>query len=218
MTCEQGAEIAYCHHANDVNKTIFLKGQQMKKLACLAALAFSLSAAHAAPVMLDMTSGSHANNNASVVFDTYTEDGFRLRMVHAGDHYDPNFIGDIGIHNGFSNPGDVSWVLDFFGASFSLVNVNIAGYVDGATSLTLTGSNGATQVLSGLGTLAISGMENVTSVVFNIDQDGGTQGVGISEINVDNAPAQQVPVPGSLALSGLGLAALGLVRRRRAPR
>lgn len=186
----------------------------MKKLACLAALALGCASAHAAPVMLDMTSGTHANLNGSVVFDTYTEDGFRLRMVRAGDHYDPGFIGDIGLHNGFSNADDVSWVLDFLGASFSLVNVNIAGYTDGAASLTLTGSNGATQVLSGLGTLAVAGMGNVTSVVFDIDQDGGTQGVGISEINVDTTPAAQVPLPGTLGLAALGLAALGLARRR----
>ncbi|WP_028102143.1 hypothetical protein [Pseudoduganella violaceinigra] len=188
----------------------------MKKLACLAALALCVSAAQATPVTLDMTSGTNANNNGSVVFDTYTEDGFRLRMVRAGDHYDPNFIGDIGIHNGFQNPDDVSWVLDFFGASFNLVNLNIAGFNDGATSITLTGSNGATQTLSGTGPLAIFGMAGVTSVTFNIDQDGGTQGVGISEINVDTAPSQQLPLPGTLGLIGLGLSALGIARRRTA--
>lgn len=188
----------------------------MKKLACLAALALCVSAAQAAPLTLDMSSGVHANLNGSVVFDTYTEDGFRLRLVRAGDHYDPNFLGDIGIHNGFSNGDDVSWVLDFFGASFNLLNVNIAGYADGAASLTLTGSNGATQMLSGLGTVAIAGMGNVTSVVFNIDQDGGTQGVGISELNVDSTPAQQLPLPGPLGLIGLGLTILSVTRRRRA--
>lgn len=188
----------------------------MKKLVSLAALVFCFSTAQAAPITLDLTSGVHANLNGSVVFDTYTEDGFRLRMVRAGDHYDPSFLGDIGVHNGFSNADNVSWVLDFFGASFSLANINIAGYADGAASLTLTGSNGATQVLSGLDTLAVAGMANVTSVVFNIDQDGGTQGVGISEIIVDNAPTAQVPLPGSLALLGLGLSVFGLARRRRA--
>lgn len=56
-------------------------------------------------------------------------------------------------------------------------------------------------------------MGNVTSVVFNIGQDGGTQGLGFSEINVDTTPTQQVPLPGTLALLGLGLSALGISRR-----
>ncbi|KQV47669.1 MULTISPECIES: PEP-CTERM sorting domain-containing protein [unclassified Duganella] len=188
----------------------------MKKLACLAALSVAFATAQAGPIQLDLTSGIFANNNGSVVVDTYTEDGFRLRTVRAGDHFDPAFIGDIGIHNGFQNADDVSWVIDFFGASFNLVNINIAGYVDGASSITVTGSNGATQILSGLGTLALAGMGNVISVVFNIGQDGGTQGFGFSEINVDTTPVQQLPVPGSLALLGLGLSALGISRRRTA--
>jgi len=190
----------------------------MKKLACLAALSLAFSAAQAAPIQLDLTSGTFANNNGSAVVDTYTEDGFRLRTVRAGDHFDPGFISDIGIHNGFQNKDDVSWVIDFFGASFNLVNINIFGYVDGAASITVTGSNGATQTLSGTGLLAIAGMGDVTSVVFNIDQDGGTQGFGFSEINVDTAPVQQIPVPGTLALLGLGLSALGISRRRGIPR
>lgn len=186
----------------------------MKKLACLAALAFSFSAAQAAPLTLDLTSGTWANLHGSAVSDTYTESGFRLRTVRAGDHFDPGFSSDVFIHNGFQNKDDVSWVLDFFGATFSLLDFNIAGYADGASSITLTGSNGAVQTLSGLGNMVITGMDAVTSVVFNIDQDGGTQGVAFSEISVDPAPAQQVPVPGSLALLGLGLSALGLARRR----
>lgn len=187
----------------------------MKRFACLAALAFSFSAAQASPLTLDLTSGAWSNLNHSAVVDTYTEAGFRLRTVRAGDHFDPGFISDVGIHNGFQNGDNVSWVLDFFGASFSLLNFNIAGYDSGASSITLTGSNGATQTLSGLGNLAIAGMGDVTSVVFNIDQDGGTQGVGFSAISVDTAPAQQVPVPGTLGLAALGLSALGLARRRK---
>lgn len=187
----------------------------MKKLACLATLALCFSTAFATPITLDLTSGTNANLHGSAVYDTYTEHGFRLRMVRAGDHYDPGYIGDIGIHNGFQNPDDVSWVLDYFGASFSLLNIDIAGYDSGARSITLTGSNGATQTLSGLGMLAIAGLGDVSSVVFNIDQDGGTQGVGISEIKVDTAPAQQLPLPGTLELAGFGLSALGMARRRK---
>ncbi|HEY0587245.1 MAG TPA: PEP-CTERM sorting domain-containing protein [Pseudoduganella sp.] len=61
-------------------------------------------------------------------------------------------------------------------------------------------------------------MGNVTSVVFNIGQDGGTQGFGFSEVNIETTPAQQVPLPGTQALLGLGLSALGISRRRDIPR
>lgn len=180
----------------------------MKRLICLLALAACFGTAHSAPVYLDLTSGSFG-----VDYDTYTEDGFRIRMVRAGDHLDPHYIGDIGFHNGPVNQDDISWTLDYFGTAFNLVDINLAGFAGGATSITLTGSNGVSQTVAALGTTAILGMGNVTSVTFDIDQDGGVQAVGMSAINVDTTPAA-VPLPGTLALLGLGFAAFGVSRRR----
>jgi hypothetical protein len=186
------------------------------KLACLAALFASLGVtAQAAPVYLDLTSGAFSvQNGAPILYDTYVEDGFRIRMSRAGDHLDPGFIGDIGFHNGPLNDDDIMWILDFGGAAFNLVDINIAGFVNGAASMTLTGSNGASQTVSALSTTAIAGMGNVTFVTFDLDQDGGVQAVGMSAINVDTTPRGDVPLPGSIALLGLGAAAMVAGRRR----
>lgn len=187
----------------------------MKKLACLLALAACFTSAHAAPVYLALTGGAYSSVNgpAAGYPDTYVESGFRIQMVRAGDHMDPGYLGDIGFHNGSLNPDNIAWRLDYFGAAFNLVDINIAAITGRATSFTLTGSNGATQTISSLGTVAILGMGNVTSVTFNIDQDGSGQSVGLSAMNVDTSP---VPLPGTLALFGLGAAALGAARRRKA--
>jgi len=191
----------------------------MKKLACLLALAGSVATAQAAPINLDLTSGVFSiTNGATFLYDTYVEDGFRIRMVRAGDHFDPGFVGDIGFHNGPLNEDNISWTLDFFGASFMLTDIDIAGFTNGATSVTLTGSNGAIQTIAAAGISAIAGMGNITSVTFNIDQDGDIQALGLNGINVETTPddPQAVPLPSTLGLLGLGLAALGLSRRRRA--
>ena len=180
----------------------------MKKLAVFCAFAACVGSAQAAPVYLDLTSGGRTSN-------TYVEDFFRLRMVQATDHMDYNSFGDIGFHNGLGNGSNISWILDFNGLAFNLIDINIGPFLNGATSMTLTGSNGVSQVVSSLGTIAISGMGNVTSVTFNIDQDGGSQGIGMSAINVDTTPLAAVPLPGTAALLGLGMAGLAASRRRR---
>lgn len=189
----------------------------MKKLACLLALAACFTSAQAAPVHLDLTSGAFSNAfpNLSNQPDSYVEDGFRIRMDRAGDHMDPGLLGDIGFHNDGQNGGNITWTLDYFGAPFSLADVSIA-FAAQAFSVTLTGSNGAVQTIATAGTTAILGMDNVTSVTFDIDQDGRGQVVGMSSANVNTAPAAAVPLPGTLALVGLGMAALGTARRRRA--
>jgi len=46
----------------------------------------------------------------------------------------------------------------------------------------------------------------------------GPAGLGLDDVslNVNTAPVVQVPEPGALGLLGLGLAGLGLLRRRKA--
>jgi glycerol-3-phosphate acyltransferase PlsX len=97
-------------------------------------------------------------------------------------------------------------------APFDLIDINVAGFLNFASSFTMTGSNGQTQVVSSVGTTPTP-FHNVTYVEFNIDQDGGIESVGLSALNVNSTPTP-TPEPGSLALLGIGLAGFAAIRKR----
>ncbi|MBH9577214.1 VPLPA-CTERM sorting domain-containing protein [Inhella proteolytica] len=186
-----------------------------KQLAGLALGCASL-APLAAPVTLDLTSGLDSNvavANPSLR-DTYDEDGFRLQMAQAGNHFDRGFIGDLGFHNGPTNLDDIGWTLSFGGAAFDLLGVDIAAFANEARSMTLRGSNGQTLTLDQNGFQALA-FHNVTAVHFNIDQDGGIQTVGLNGLLIDTVPTLAVPEPASALLMLAGLGGLAALRRRR---
>lgn len=188
----------------------------MKKLLSLLIATSTLgmiNAAHAAPIVLDLTSGTSSTLNNFYAEDTYDEDGFRLQM-RAGDHFDIGFIGDLGFHNGPLNPDNTLWRLTFGGNAFSLTDVVISGFENGGNQLILTGSNAAVQVLTAIGNNSVIGMGKVTWVEFNIGPDGGVEALGLNQINVDNDPVG-APEPVSLSLLGLGLAGVASQRRRK---
>lgn len=188
--------------------------KSLKLAAATAALMLAVGAANAAPILLDLSSGTDSiQNGAPFGLDTYVEGGFRIQMDRAGDHIDRGFLGDLGFHNGPANPDDITWTLSKFGLAFSLLSIDLGGFANGFSSLLLTASNGATQTVSTGGLTSILGMGNVTFVQFDILQDGGIQAVGMNGITVDNAQ-NSVPVPGTLALLGIGLAGLGALRRK----
>jgi hypothetical protein len=177
------------------------------------ALLLFIGSTHAVATTLDLVSGVDSILNGAITsFDTYDEDGFRIQMDRAGDHLDRNFIGDIAIHNGPTNQSNVSWTLTFGGSAFNLLDIDTAGLLNGASSFTLTDSNNHTQVVDSTGVTAISGMIDVTFVIFNIDQDqvAGIEAIGLNEITVS-----AVPVPATAWLFGSGLLGmLGWMRKK----
>lgn len=200
------------------NGSVALRCVRLAMLVLLVSILLLASAtsSKAALVTLDLSSGTDGVTGGTLVgFDTYQESGFQLKMDRAGDHYDRGYIGVLGFHNGPNNQDDISWTLSFGGSAFDLLSINIAGFVS-ATSVTLTGSNGASQILSSVGLNAVAGLSNVTFVTFNIDQDGGSQAVGLNSLSVDNAPVRIPEAGSSLALLGFGVAGLTLLRRKRA--
>jgi hypothetical protein len=80
---------------------------------------------------------------------------------------------------------------------------DIGGFGNSASSITVTGSNGLFQSLSAVGSNSIAGLANITYVTFNIDQDGGSQTVGLNGLTVNDSV---VPLPAALPLlmSALG--------------
>lgn len=168
---------------------------------------------NAATITLDLVSGVDSTLNGAITrFDTYDEDGFRIQVDRAGDHIDRGFIGDFGFHNGPTNQADISWTLTFGGNVFNLLDIDTAGFSEGASSFTLTDSNAHTQVIDSSGITAISGMTDITFVTFNIDQDqlGGAEFVGLNEMTVSAAP-----IPATAWLFGSGvMGMLGWKRKK----
>lgn len=184
-------------------------------VSCLA-VAFSAGESSAAPILLDLTSGSFSAQLGGSI-DTYVEDGYRLQVAAAGNHIDLGGLGDIDFHNGPANPTtDNNLVLTFGTGAFDLLSVDIAGYFNGATSLELIGSNGTSLMISSTGVVATPGLMGVTSVTLSIPfvGPGNGQRVGLNGFSVQ---AAAVPEPASMLAWSLiaGVGAVGYRFRKR---
>lgn len=147
---------------------------------------------------------------------SFTADGFRRNTQRGIEHlfgYNTTVGGEWFLDVTFNTVFNFTTPIDSFGAYFTGVQRGDA---------TLTYMNGTTTILTmpmailGSGGTTFFGFSDPGSSIVSISYFTGTGGdfVGVDDIRFGSAAV--VPEPTTLSLLGLGLLALGLMRRRRA--
>ena len=180
----------------------------LSRLACAAALTFSLGA-QAAVVTFDTMGPIDIDNNTNVA--TYQESGFTL-SGQAASYLTVGGIGSAGSGGLFLATGNPLTLALTGGGLFNLLSLDY-GLLSppGAGDLTVEGlldDNSLLTAMLALGDLAsfqFQGWSGLRSVTFSATAD----------LVLDNINA--VPEPGTAALAALALSGLALARRRRAP-
>ncbi len=181
----------------------------LSRLACAAALTFSLGA-QAAVVTFDTMGPIDIDNNTNVA--TYQESGFTL-YGQAASYLTVGGIGSAGSGGLFLVANSPLLLSTTGGGLFSLLGLDY-GLLDpqAATGvLTVEGLLNDNSLLSAMLTLGdlasfqFQGWSGLRSVTFSATAD----------LVLDNINA--VPEPGTAALAALALSGLALARRRRAP-
>jgi hypothetical protein len=178
----------------------------LTKLACAAALTFSIGA-QAALVTFDTPALIDIDTNTDVA--TYQESGFNLTGP-AASYLPLDDIGSAGSGGLLVFAGNPLTLTSVGGGLFSLLGIDYGLFSGGPGSLTVEGllnDNSLLTEMLALGDLAnfqFQGWSGLKSVTFTATAD----------LVLDNINA--VPEPGSAALVMLALSGLALVRRRRA--
>lgn len=181
----------------------------------------SFLAATGSPTLIDFntdTAGNPTVDNVQIG-DTYASLG---AVFSAGNVFENSFIEPASPPMGWlSNSGAPASV---FEVGFTIPGIKAVGVVNvfAASQATLTAFDAADNLLelvlsdNDLGSLDFFGVTTASDIARVTITFDGSSGWGLDDLYFGAAGGHAVPEPGSLALLGLGLAGLGLVRRRRA--
>ena len=154
---------------------------------------------------------------------TYTEDGFSITtLLVPGGHIhlaDSNFDTSLDMRNHGGGCCSSPYLLSYSGGLFDLLDLDVVGF-SGTT--TLTANTGPSLALpASLGNFVFpAGWTGLSSVTWNAEVPEFEASMAIDNLEFRPSSGDHTPVipePGSLTLMGLGLAGLGLRRRKRYP-
>jgi len=172
------------------------------------------------------------SSDAAIIYQDLTPTG----ILPSPSGISRNFLSGSGPGNiafeiqGYLSLDGVNCCTDTF-SFFADSNLLFQGAFDlggGGTDVVTVNTNGATYTAvsfgffnGGLLTVSVPIVLGAGSHVITFDYSGAFQGLGdegwgLNRVVVEGTPPRHVPEPASLALLGLGLAGLGLSRRRKA--